>query len=898
MNLLKGRLKQLRVLLRKDDVERELDEELRYHIDMETEKNIRSGMSPDEARRAALLAFGGVERYKEEVREARWVRLFEDAGADFRFAARTLRRRPAFAVAVVLTLAIGIGGTTAVFSIVDGLFMRPPAGVDAPQDVVRLFVVRNEGAIQTPDGGPGSYVDFEVLRNGPRGLEAVAGLLYAQEMDLGRGADAERLRGRAVTSNYFPLLGVRPHIGRLFYEQEDDVEGAHPVAVVSHAFWNTRLARDPRVLGRAIELNGKPLQIVGVAEKGFTGIDSDPVDVWVPMAMAAPLGLVGFTGDSGWRQVAGMTVVRIVARLGAEADREAVVRDASAALRHAAESHPQLDPSPDAILAPLIPARGPHRAQSASLALWLGAVAGIVLAIAFANVVSLLVTRSTARRRELAVRVSLGAGRGRLTRQQLVEALLLTLIGGAAGILIAFLGTGVARQFPLPPGVGTVDLRVLVFALGVSLIAGLLLGLIASARSGWVDPMRGLRESRIQTPPSRRRLQRGLVAVQVALALTLLVGAGLFLGSLRKVYEIDPGVDVERLIAVSVDLSKVGYGSPEREAFYAEARRRLEALPGVERTAMIHFQPFGGSAMGIAYEIPGGHESTYAGEGPYVNLAGAGYFETAGTRILAGRAFREADGPGSEPIAVVNEAMARILAPAGEVVGLCVPLSGQIQSGGCTRIIGVVETERHRYLDDKPVPMVFLSRDRNPDAIPWGDKVLLVRTNHGAPAEPSVIRSAMQSLRSDLPYVAVQPVSERLRDEILPFRLGATLFTLFGVLGLTLAAVGLYGVLSYFVAERTPEIGVRKSLGASASAVVRLVVWQGFLPVGVGLIVGIALALAGAPLLSSLLFGVDSRDPLLFGGIAVFLVAIAMLSTVVPARRAARVDPMIALRAD
>jgi predicted permease len=366
--------------------------------------------------------------------------------------------------------------------------------------------------------------------------------------------------------------------------------------------------------------------------------------------------------------------------------------------------------------------------------------------------------------------------------------------------------------------------------------------------------------------------------------------------SLRQVLAIDPGLDLDRVVAIRLDLARAGYTFEERERFYREAQGALQRLPAVERATMVHFSPFSGMAYGVPWELVGVPDPGFR-EGPYLNLAAPEYFALVGTRVIAGREFMAEDAFG-EPTAVINERMARALAPDGRAVGLCVSFREQVEEGGCTRIVGVVRNYRHRYLEEANVPMVFLPRDRNPQAIAWGGPSLVVRTRGEAAGAAASVRAAVQALRSDLPYVTVRPLQESVRNDILPYRLGATLFALFGALALVLTAVGLYGVLGYFVTERTPEIGIRRSLGAPRGAVVRLVLRQCLLPVGAGVLVGLAAAWGGTRFITSLLFGVQAQDPAAFVAAAGFLLAVACLATLFPALRASRVDPMIALRDD
>lgn len=896
MDGLKGLAKQIRSLFRKERVERELDEELRFHLEMETEKNIREGMTPEEARRRALLAFGGVERFKEEVRAARWTRLLEDLVGDARYALRTLRRMPAFTGAAVLTLALGIGATTSIFGVVDALFLRHPAGVRHADELVRLYIVRDEGMVRTPSGGPGSYVDYRVIRDAVPHFSGVTAFLSASELDLGRGEGAQKIRGRAVSHSFFPLLGIRTIRGRWFLPEEDSVIGGHPVAVISRGLWGRHFGGDPAAVGRTLLVNGELLWVVGVAEAEFTGIEPDPVDVWVPLAMAARLGLAG-GGTEDWREWPAMATVHVIGRLAPGAPRESFTADVAAALRHAAEAIPELDTSPEVLAGTLVPAGGPHRPGAASLALWLLAVTGVVLLIACGNVANLLLSRSSTRRRETAVRFSLGAGRSRLIRQHLTESFVLAVLGGAAGLLLAFWGSRLASQFPLPPAAGEIDARLLLFALALALVTGAVFGILPALQSGRTDAGHGLKEGRLGMDPGRTRLHRSLITVQVALSVLLLIGAGLFVRSLREVYAVDPGLNLEGLLVLSVDLAKAGYEPPEREAFYEDARQRVLRLPGVENATMTHFPPFSGASYGMHFLVPG-QESLTIEQGPYVNWVGPGYFETVGTALIRGRGIAEGDGTRGEPVAVINNALARLIAADGEALGVCLAVGEQVRTGGCTRVVGVAENQRTSLLDADVAPVVYLARDRSPDALSWGGPHLLVRGRTGEAALAGQVRSAVQSLRRNLPYVTVEPLATRLRPQLLPYQLGATLFSLFGILALTLAAVGLYGVLGYFVAERRPELGIRRSLGARETEVVRLVVRQGIGPVAAGLALGLAAAYVGMRVLQGMLFGVSARDPLTFVGVAAFMVAVALLASYLPAKRAARVDPMIALRAE
>jgi predicted permease len=715
-------------------------------------------------------------------------------------------------------------------------------------------------------------------------------------MDLDRGERAERIQGSAVSGNYFSLLGVRPAVGRFFRAEEDRAVGTHPVAVISEGFWRRHFGADRSALGKPLLLNGQGVTIIGVAERSFTGTEPTPVDVWVPAAMAGPLGLMA-GGAEDWRNNAWMVAVGVLGRLAPGADPARVQADAAATLRREAAATPSLDQTPGVVLGSLIPARGPHRSPAASLSLWLLAMAAIVLVIASANVANLLLARAATRRREIAVRVSLGAGRARVVRHHLLESLLLALGGGAAGLLLAFLGSALIRRFPLPATAGETNLRVVAFTFAVAALSGTLFGLVPAIRSLRASPADELRDRQAGGCPERGRMRRTLVTIQVALSLVLLVGAGLFIRSVGTVSRIDPGVAYDRLLVVSADFQRTGRPAGEQAAFYEGAMERVRKLPGVRGAAMTHFSPFSGVAYGTGLKIPGRvlpKEST-----AMLNYVGSGYFAVAGTPILRGRAITDEDRKGSAPVAVVNESMAKVMELAGSrVVGECVVLDSREAPDRCTRVVGVAMNQRARFLSGDVQPTVILAQAQTPEPLSWGGPALLVRTN-GEPGKwTASIRSALQGLSPDLPYVAVQPVAERIRSELLPFQLGATLFSLFGVLALLLAAIGLAGVLSYYVGERTGELGIRRALGALDRDITRMVVRQGLVPVGAGLLLGVAAAWAGARLLEAHLYRVSAREPAVFGAAVFFLLAAAVAASYLPARRATSVDPAAALRSD
>ena len=881
----------IRALLFRERDEQEMDEELAFHLEMETERLMRErDLNAQEARRQARISFGGIQTHREEIREARKVPVIEDLWRDVRYALRQLARSPGFTVVAVLTLALGIGANTLMFGALDALFLRPPPEVHEPERIKRIYIVRNEGTMGTPEGGSGSYPDYRDLRARTRTFTSVAGQLNPTDMDLGRGERAQQVTGQRVTGGYFATLGTRPALGRFLGPTEDSVPASH-VAVISHGFWKRHFSGDPGAVGREVRLEGEIYTVVGIAPEHFHGIDPEPVDVWVPTATHPWSDLVSSRGFSG---------LQLFGRLAPGFSSENAAADASAVLRHAAETAvtPEwlmLDPTPSAFLGPLNEQLGHKRSEAASVALWLAITTGIVLLIACANVANLLLARATRRRREIAVRISLGAGRGRLVRQMLTESMLLALLGGAAGLLLTFLGTDMIRLFPLPPIASLIDARVLAVALGMSVLTGVVFGLVPALQASGARPLAAMRDGASVTAPSRYGTRTVLLVTQVALSLVLLIGGGLLVRSLVESHSVDLGLEIERLLYVSVDLDAAGYEGPAQEAFHSRALQRLRTLPGVEQAGLSSIAPLSGMGMATRFEVDGVTERPEgAREGPYLTSVSAQFFQTTGTSLLRGRAFTDADRKGSRPVGIINERMAQLYWPEGNAVGGCMRIGGSDDDPApCTEVVGVVESIRHRPLES-PVPKYYLplgQRDAQAGTI-------LVRTSGALETMIGPVRSTIQSLAPNLPFVNVIPATQMIAPALRPFRLGAILSALFGGLALVVAAIGLYGVMAFTVAQQTRDIGLRIALGAGRSDVLRLVVVRAMLVTLAGVAVGVVAAVAATHFMQGLLFGVSALDRTTFLAVPVLLLAVALLASYVPARRATSVDPMVALRAD
>lgn len=817
---------------------------------------------------------------------------------DVRYALRAMRRSPSFTFIAVLCLGLGIGATSTIFGIVDVLFFRPPVGVADPGSIVRPYIERDTGAVQTTVGGNDrvSFPDYVDMRDNNRTLSGLAAFTNIA-LSVGRGDEAHSADGMEVTGNYFSVLGVRPALGRFFVAEEDAGSGSPPAVVISHDYWQRMYGGDRAVLGKDILVDGHEYPIVGVAPDGFHGIDLGAVDLWVSFAQDSKL------GHSETALTTRISVMyQTVGRLAQGATRETAASDLEAVVRHAAESAPGFDPTPQVELGPIFSARGPVPSSQATLSRWLALAAALLLAIACANTANLLLARAASRSREIAIRLSIGASRSRIVRQLLTESVLLALFGAALGVVLASWGTGVVPAEGLPRLDFFARGRVLWFAVIAAVACGIVFGLAPALWATRSDLAGAMKQGVREGVDRRSRLRSALMVLQVALAVVLLSGAGLFVHSLRNVQSIDPAFDAEHMLRVSIDLKTAGYGDTARAQFYEQAVEALRDAPAVRGAALTTMTPLSGSMYITGFRIPGFEDPAtsdpalnlrrmMSGDFPVSITAGPGYFGAIGTPLLQGRDFQPSDRAGSQPVAIVNASFAKHYWPSRNPIGQCIDI-GDSDSPKCYTVVGIAADARYVQIEEKNRPAFFLPITMSGSQ----DRYILVRTSGDPAAAIPGVREALQRLASNLPYVNIQTMSDVLRPQLQPRRLGAAMFGAFGILALALAAIGLYGVISYAVAQRTHEVGIRLALGARPAQVLRLVVRQGVLLTGVGLLIGIAGALAGARLLTHLLFGVSSADPITFVGVCVALGAVAALASWIPARRAARVDPAIALR--
>jgi putative ABC transport system permease protein len=868
--------------------------EIESHIAMEAERLERAGMSADEAELTARRKFGNTTAVREHFREHRPGWTLESLAQDVRYSLRAMRHHPAFTFIAVLSLALGIGANTTMFSVIDAILLKTPAHI---QDAARInrvyFAVPGPDGVAEPWPTQG-YGVYAMLRDRVHGFESVAA--FAEKpISSGRGAEARRLEGVLITPSYMTMLGVRPALGRFFAPDEERDENEH-VAVVSFELWKTQYGGDASILGKTIDVTGVSHTIIGVAPEGFSGVNANRVDLWLPLGVATRLfsrNALSLTSSGYWLECIGKRRDGVtVARLEDELTREyrAMYRDS----RRYESSYAKAK----ALAGPIVVARGPVRGGDARVSLWLGAVSILVLLIACANVANLLLLRGLARARETALRLSLGATRARLARQAVIDGLCLATIGAIGALIVARWSGTALRTFLLPKAGDTtvVDGRVIAFMMLITIVTGIVASIVPAIVTARRDFGPLVSAGRTSGSRERLRLLRTLIGTQVALATTLLIGAGLFVTSLKNVHGIDLGLDVDHILYVQLDggsrrKAPDETGSAGSAATYNIMLERVRAVPGVVRASLTAGEPFA-SGWGISVQRRGGSPPAPGTPVPFGRAVGSDYFETMGTRLVRGRFFNAADHQSGKRVAIIDESTAKQYWPNADPLDQCAYVDGNTE---CTEIVGVVQsTVLWDVVGDKG-SIVYV-----PIEGPLGKSATMmeVRTSRDPAALTSAVRQAVLSVASDLPWVDIQPVSRRLDPQIRPWRLGASMFSAFGALALCLAAVGLYGLLSYAVAQRTHEIGVRKALGAADGKVIRMVLGDALAMTIVGIVVGVGLALGAGRAIAAQLYQVSPRDPLVFLVCASVLIVVAIIACAAPMRRALGVDPIVALRAD
>lgn len=891
MNWLRKIQTRLRALFAKRRLDMEMDEEMRSHIEMQTRENIEAGMAPEEARYTALRQFGHVDGIKETCRDQREgfvTRHLSLLTQDLRFAVRTFRKNPGFAAAMVLTLALGIGLNTAVFSIVNDLLLQPLPGIRNPAELFAVCYRNKDGRQINPNI---SFPFYEMYREECRSFSDLIGYapIYPKIIEEGR---SKAIRTELVSEDYFSVLGVAPALGRTFSTREDENPERDSVAVISHAFWVQRFGEDTNVIGRTLTLNNQSLMIIGVAPKGFHGLSSfGGPEVWMPRSLEQAMNehtvyrMVGRLAPGVTRQQAVSELELIGERIEAKYGRSAPPGYERYGLFRTENRRPALY---HAALGTWGPDRQGRDLATRLSALFMGAV-GLVLLIACGNAANLLFVRALRRRKEIAIRLSLGAGRGRIIRQLTVESVLLALLGSGLGILLAHWGdallltfrTGVLKYMTIEPDL---DGRVLTFTVGLALLTGIIFGLVPAWQAVKFDLHPTLKEETPRLAVFGRFAPRNfLVVAQVAVCLTLLLGAGLCLRSFAKLTAIDPGFDSENVFVASVSLGEEK-GKPETApAFIRQLTERVRALPGVESVTISDMIPLMGSASMSINELEGyekqGDESISFGN----SYVGPGYFRTLGIPVLQGREFDARDRRGSLPVAIVNRSFVRRYWPEQN------PLGKRIMG---KEVVGVVRDSRVEELWIEPAPHVYFSKLQS-DLRYFR---LLVKAGMNPERLTPQLRNELKTLDKSASLSRATTLDRVVSESLGGQRLLMVLLGVFAVLAMIFSSVGLYGVIAYSVAQRVREIGIRMALGARRQDVVKLVIAQGTMLISVGTIIGVAIALAATRLLRSYLYEVPPTDLLTFACVPLLLAGVCLLACWMPARRAAKVDPIKALR--
>jgi predicted permease len=888
-------------------VDRNIDAELRFHFDARIEELVGHGMSHEEAHAQALSEFGDVTAVRADLsaidhrvaRRRSRADLFDGFRQDVAYAARSLWRTPAVSLTIIATLALGLGVNAAMFSLLDVIFLRPPTGVAHPEMVRRVWAERRfrDGAQFWPGYDYGRFAAIERSLNGQADLT----LYKAPETrKLGRGENAPTVGVSAAAASFFPLLEVTPQLGRFYAPDEDRLDAATPVAVISDAFWKRELDGSQDAIGRQITLSNERFTIIGVAPPGFSGVDLDATDVWLPLS--ASLGPNPSRGMPWWqnRDINGF---QILLRLHPNAREGELVSRTTATLRHP-EAGVWADSLTVAQFGSIVRARGPgKRSTEMSVAIRLAGVALIVLIIACANVVNLLLARALKRRREIAVRIALGVSRLRLVRMLVTEGVLLAIVAMLAAVAAATWGGALLRRLLMPDvhfAESPLNWRMFAFALVAAVVAGGLAGLVPALQSASPDLSDALKSGAREGGGHRSRLRNALVMCQAALSVMLLVGAVLFVRSLSNVKSHDIGFSVDRLGFASVRYDQ--RDSARDAAMPARLRGlepRLTALPGVEHVAFAATRPKW-SFSSAAY-VPDVDTTGRRMPWGIFSAVSPGYFAATGMKLLRGTDFSNNVTDKSPYTVIVNQTMADAIWPDQNPIGHCIYFKRERAPQGqlppCSTVIGVVQTALFISITEEPQAQFYVSLDHSPiDTRRASD--IVVRASPSRLA--AVQKSVTDLLRAEFPGAIPQwTTMERVMEpEYRPWQLGATLFTLFGMLALCVAGIGIYSTVSYAVNQRTHEFGVRIALGARATDVLRQVLGEGLRTVTAGVVIGILMTFAASKLVASLLYGIAPRDPAAMTGVAGMLLVVAGAAALLPAWRAARADPVAALRAD
>ncbi len=887
MKLVRASFMRLRSLFYKEQLDRELNSELASHLDMHIEDNLRTGMTPEAARRDALLKLGGVEQIKEIYRSQRGLPMIETTLQDLRFGFRMLRRSPGFSALAILCLTLGIGANAAVFSWVEGILFRPYPAVTHQEQLLALTgTARGESgptAISWPD-----LLDLQ------RSCTLIDSFIVNKIMGttLNIGDRAERTVGSIVSANYFDAIGVHPILGRGFEPEEDTGRNAHPVTVISYQLWQGRFKGDPQIIGKTQRLNGVLHTIVGVAPEGFYGTFVGwAMQFWVPASMEE-----NFEGGGYKLEDRGARWIEAYVRLKPGVSLAQAQQEISAVAKRLEADYPATNRGRGVKLWPLWQTPFNNAGTLLPTLEIMLAVVVFVLLIGCANVGNLLLVRSFARRHEMTVRLAIGAGRGRLLKQLLTEGLILSAFGAAGGLLVAYwCRHALVLLFPARGGVamhlpGEIDWRVLALSAGVCLLSTLLFALVPAIQTSNIDLAGALKaeSAGVVGGSGRACVRSGLVVVQVSLSFVLLVGAGLLLQSLQRIRTTSPGFLTHEVLDTAVNLVSAGYDAQRAQNFQDELLDRVKALPGVESAAFARMTPLSyGSFSSTLIAVDGYQPPPEEQPTVQYNEVGPDYFTTMGIPLVSGREFTRADDEKAALVAVVNETMA------AKYWGGRNPIGERVQvKGRWMQVVGVAKDSKYESMREMPKPFFYVPQRQN-FSVGAG---LYIRTPLRPETMATTLAREVRALDPDLALYEVITLQEQLDRSTSPQLVAVTLVAVLGGLALLLAAIGLYGVMSYTVSQSARELGLRMALGADASNLLRLVMSRGLTLTAGGVILGAAVALGLTRLLGNLLYKVSPRDPLAFGSALVVMTIASLAACFLPAWRATRVDPARALR--
>ena len=889
MSLLRNVARGLRSLFRKERVDRELDEEMGAYLEMAAAEKMKDGLSHKEALRAVRLEQGTLEVTKEIVRSGGWEFVVDTLWRDLLFAFRLLRKNPGSTAAVVVALALGMGLNTTVFSFVNALLLRPPRGVKAPEQLREVWIhnPRSSGAEAYL---PMTYPDYFYYRDHNQSFEGMLAYDFDPHLVIwNKSGEGQTVLGQLVSGNFFSLLGVNAVLGRTISAEDDQTANPQPVVVLGYAFWRRYFGSDSTIVGKTLTLNGANYGVIGVAPAGFTGllVGFEP-DFWAPTAMVEQI-----TRDKGrlsnWR----VHWLIAIGRLKTEASTSGARAEASVLEHQIDMDHPDLKRNLDATVFPatLIPA--PLRVYVSAFTALLMAAFGFVLLIACANVASFLLARSTRRTREMVVRAALGAGRGRVIQQMLVESTLLSSLAGLLGLILAYWTAPLLlalKPASLPITLRLpIDWRVLVFTVIVSLICGVVFGLTPALRSASVSVVANLKDETQPAGFRQSRLRSLLMTGEIATCTVLLICGTLCVRSLRNASSINPGFNTQHVIAATLDPGSLGYSDTQVRTFYEQLSEHVRTLPGVTAASFTDHLPLGPAREHTILD-PMQPKSNKNDAIPIDILRVApDYFQTMGISLLRGRDFISSEGAEGSAVTIINEALAKRLWKNQDPVGQRMTFWAGPGKKSSTEVIGVVPTGKYRTLGEAPVPVVYLPQLR-------ARRTLVVRTSGDPTTLLDSIRREIHSVDPNIAPTDLETMQQYMSLPLFPARTTGLLLGVSGFLALALTTIGLFGVISYIVSQRTHEIGVRVALGAQRTDVLNLIIRHGLLLTVIGLVIGLGIAFGAGHLLSSLLYGIAPTDPATFIAVAIVLCAVVFLACYIPARRAISVDPLVALR--